>query len=114
MKTFKDYLSESADNIKGEELLNKIGKTRMRAMTKHPFWDHYIRPYAYMRNPVYMHSKGSLGHQVHAAADNHTMVRFDFYNYKVTNAHLFKWDGTSRSPSGRKMWEWKKSHIEDE
>jgi hypothetical protein len=86
----------------------------MRAMTKHPFYQRYVRDYAGLRNPVYTHSKGPLGHKVQAAADNHVMVRFDFHNYKVSNAHLFRWDGTSRTPSGHKMWEYKKSHIEDD
>jgi hypothetical protein len=111
MRSFKEYLVE-ANNIKGKDVLDKIGMTRMKAMTKHPFYRQYVRDYAYLRDPVYTHSKGNLGHTVQAAADNHVMVRFDFHNYKVSNAHMFRWDGQTRTPSGSKMWIHKKSYHE--
>ena len=114
MKSFKEYLTEANSNIKGKELLDKIGMTRMRSMSKHPFYQSYVRDYAALREPVYTHAKTNLGHKVQAASENTTMVSFDFHNYKVTNAHLYKWDGQSRHDNGQKKWEWKKSYREDE
>ena len=111
---FKEYLAEANTNIGAVDLVKKIGMTRMRSMSKHPFYQHYIRDYTGLKPVAYVHSKGNLGHKVMASADGRTMVRFDFHNYKVTNAHLFRWDGQSRSASGSKMWEHKKSYIEDE
>ena len=111
--SFKDYLVES-NNISSPELQKKIGMTRMKTMVNHPFYKHYIRDYMGLHPVAYIHSKGSLGHQVQSSADGKTMVSFDFYNYKVTNAHLYRWDGQSRHLNGRKMWNHVKSYKEDE
>lgn len=115
---FKEYLQEQAvkgtKGISAKELEEKIGSTRMKAMSKHPFYQQYIRDYTALRPAIYTHSKGNLGHTVQSTADGRTMVRFDFHNYKVSNAHLFRWDGETRTPSGHKMWVHKKSHKEDE
>jgi len=98
-----------------EKIVDEIGMTRMRAMSKHPFYQQYIRDYSHpLRPAIFTHSKNNLGHKVQSTADGRTMVRFDFHNYKVSNAHLFRWDGVSRTPSGYKMWIHKKSYREDD
>jgi len=119
MKKFKEYLEEQevkgTKGISAKDLQDKIGMTRMRAMSKHPFYQQYIRDYSHpLRPAIFTHSKNNLGHKVQSTADGRTMVRFDFHNYKVSNAHLFRWDGVSRTPSGYKMWIHKKSYREDD
>lgn len=109
--SFKQYLAEN--HIKGTDLVEKIGSTRMRAMSKHPFYEKYIKGYSVGVPAVYRHNKGTLNrHTVQATADGKTMVKFDFYNYKVSNAHLFRWDG-HRDSEGNKMWHHVKSYHED-
>lgn len=112
--SFKDYLAEANNNLGATDLVKKIGMTRMRSMTKHPWYQHYIRDYTGLKPVAYLHNKGNLNHKVMASADGRTMVEFNFWNYKVSNAHLYRWDGQSRTLSGNKMWEHKKSYREDE
>ena len=118
MISFKDYLQEQevkgTKGISAKELQDKIGSTRLKAMVNHPFYKQYVRDYTAIRSPIYTHSKNNLGHTVQSTADGRTMVRFDFHNYKVSNAHLFRWDGETKTLSGHKMWIHKKSYIDDE
>lgn len=122
--------TEMSSPIKHEDLVKIIGKTRHTAMLKHPFYKDHVASGS--THQVFRHRINHLGdHEITAYGVNiHTdknkdgkfepkrMVRFDTYKNKVTNAHLFKRMGVHQSSdpklNGQPMWEWIKSHKNEE
>lgn len=117
----QDYKSKETDRVRldAKELQLKIGKARINAMVKHPWFKDQI---AHFTDRAYLHRINHLGdHEVEVYpyfASLHTtdagkirpdkFLRFQFYKTKVTNVHLFRREATPDA-----VWHWVKSELED-
>jgi hypothetical protein len=124
MRSFKDFITE--ENVKSgiiksvqttlsaKELEAKIGKTRFKALTKHPFHEKFTKG-TYLQPTRYVHFEDGIKHVVKASNDGQAMVQFHMYkvNHRVSNAHLYKWEGHKDS-DGRKVWHQISSYKNEE
>lgn len=126
MKTFSQLIREAKQvnkaptRVTEQELLALIGKMRVDAIKKHPWYKIHCLPYP---KYAYKHSTDQWGeHEVEVypydpdvqKTDDGKIrptkfVRFEFHKYKVTNAHVF-----TRPNEKSDNWIWQKSYAPDE
>jgi hypothetical protein len=112
------------EQVSGQELVKRIGQTRLKAMQGHKYWknyihghtdhafkhrtvwggDHEVEVYGIHRDHDKVEQDGKVGYKPK------TFVRFQFYKHRVTNAHLFR----RRSEDQGGDWGWAHSHKKDE
>lgn len=116
MLKFKEFILEEQEYLNRPELEKHIGKNGMASIMKHPFFQKHVVGTGV--EPKFRHSKMSDYHsKVDAISTPNRFVTFEMLGNgkrkKTVNAHLFTWDGKSRTPRGTKFWVHHSSQFED-
>jgi len=116
-RTFKEFVEDANDTsgVLALQAFIKAYPTIAKVVLKHDWYLNKI--YApWVGEAVFkMRDAGSIK-KVTSTVDGKTSVDFDVTmrpHPKVIDAHLFKWDGSSRGSNGQKLWEYIKSFNPD-
>lgn len=116
----------STKTISGEELVKHIGKTKMKAIAKHPFHRDYLTGSYLGHSGVQFHrDRNGFEHVLASHSEPlknkegkslRKMVKYDlrYKGHGVSNAHLFHNWNNERHENGQPVWNYVKSHKKDE
>ena len=112
----KLLISLSSGVLTVAQALEVLGKASFSALIRHPWYRQYVSPWTSQAPAVFLidNSPPLLKVSIVAPTQPDTMVKFviSVTGRKVSNAHLYHWDGQRRE--GQKVWTYVKSFLNQE